>query len=271
MNIQDPIAETLMITLYMRARQSQAKNPIITDPDAVRLVEQIDYDFKKFDGKIGSQVGTALRARYLDDKARAFFEQYPNAVGVNVGCGLDTRWQRLADVVKQAHLYSLDIDESMALRQRYLPALNNETYLTASMLDDEWLSKLVDQHPNTPMIFIIEGVFMYFKTQQVKVFMVNLANHLTDAQVHFDVIGSFTYNHQHRHDTVGQMRANFKSYIDDPMMMSQWHDRLQYVGHCYFGDLPEAGRMVRFWLLPLIKFVPAFRKSCMFVSYQIGD
>ena len=137
--LNDPIAETLLIPLYMRSLQSQVAHPIIHDPLAVELVKKIDYDFSKFDNKKGSEVGTALRCRYFDEKCVAFLRQYPTGVIVNVGCGLDTRCQRLhdmaSDMMAGVAFYSLDIDESMVLRERLVPAMVNETYITASMLD----------------------------------------------------------------------------------------------------------------------------------------
>ena len=83
----DPIAETLLIPLYMRALQSQRVNPIIADPWAVELVRQIDYDFSKFDNKPASEIGTALRIRHFDDKCMAFLQD--NTVGVIVNVGAD--------------------------------------------------------------------------------------------------------------------------------------------------------------------------------------
>lgn len=268
MHLTDPIVETLLIPLYMRACQSRAKDPIINDPDAVRLAEQMDYDFAKFDSKKGSQIGVALRASYFDDKCRAFLTQHPDGVAVNVGCGLDTRWQRLGNVAKHAHLYSLDIAESMALREQLLPALPNETYLTASMFETTWLDNLAKKHPNTPTLFVVEGVMMYFSLTQNRTFLVNVADSIHHADIYFDTIGKFTHTHQKRHDTVGQMRATFESYLDDPMLISQWHDRLHYMEHWYFGDLPQVGRMGRVFGV-LMKVVPMLRKSSVFVGYQV--
>lgn len=81
---------------------------------------------------------------------------------VNIGCGLDARLQRLGDVAQTCHFYSLDIPESMALREKLLPALAHETYFSCSMLDSAWLDLLAKNYPDTAILFIVEGVMMYF-------------------------------------------------------------------------------------------------------------
>jgi O-methyltransferase involved in polyketide biosynthesis len=49
----DGVPETLLVTLYNRAVESQRPDPILRDEQAVRWVAQIDYDFSPFgDGRI---------------------------------------------------------------------------------------------------------------------------------------------------------------------------------------------------------------------------
>ena len=44
------VAETLLIPLYMRAKESRRKDAILRDLQAEQLVESIEYDYSKFDG-----------------------------------------------------------------------------------------------------------------------------------------------------------------------------------------------------------------------------
>lgn len=269
--LSNPIAETLLIPLYMRSLQSQVEKPIIIDPLAAELVEQIDYDFSKFDNKKASEVGTALRCRYFDEKCLAFIQQYPMGVIVNVGCGLDTRCQRLhilaPKMMSDVIFYSLDIAESMVLRERLIPKMVNEIYITTSMFETAWLDSLATQYANIPILFIIEGVMMYFSHDDNKQFMSAVADRFTHAQIYFDVTSSFSYKRRKQHDVVGQMRAEFACGVDDVMMMTAWHDRLYYIEHMYFGDLPDAERMG--WLVSiLMKYIPVIKKSFVMIGYK---
>lgn len=267
----DPIAETLLIPLYMRALQSQRVNSIIADPWAVELVRQIDYDFSKFDNKPASEIGTALRIRHFDDKCMAFLQDNTVGVIVNVGCGLDTRCQRLCakapDLLAKTPFFSLDIAESMALRQQLIPVMANETYLSASMLDTAWLDELACKYADVPILFIAEGVMMYFGHDDNRQFMTALADRFDHAQIYFDVPSGWAYKHRKRHDTVGQMRAEFACGVDDVMMMTTWHDHLYYLEHVYFGDLPDVERMG--WLIgKAMKYVPVMKKSFVLMGYK---
>ena len=68
---KDEVAETLLIPLYMRAKESRRTvDRIISDPDAEALVEKIKYDYAKFDGAKMSAVGCAVRCWFLDKVVR---------------------------------------------------------------------------------------------------------------------------------------------------------------------------------------------------------
>lgn len=44
------VAETLLIPLYYRAKESRRKNPILNDKVAEGLVDSLEYDYSRFDG-----------------------------------------------------------------------------------------------------------------------------------------------------------------------------------------------------------------------------
>ena len=60
------VAETLLIPLYMRAKENRRKNPILCDKLAEQLVENIEYDYSRFDGAKLSEVGCVIRGWYFD-------------------------------------------------------------------------------------------------------------------------------------------------------------------------------------------------------------
>ena len=48
------VAETLLIPLYMRAKESRRDNPILYDKAAERLADSLEYDYSQFDGAKGT-------------------------------------------------------------------------------------------------------------------------------------------------------------------------------------------------------------------------
>ena len=60
------VAETLLIPLYMRAKESRRDNPILYDKAAERLADSLEYDYSQFDGAKLSEVGCVVRGWYFD-------------------------------------------------------------------------------------------------------------------------------------------------------------------------------------------------------------
>lgn len=87
--------ETLLISLWARATETKRTDAIIKDHQAVSMMEQIEYDFTKFEKTWLSQVGVAIRTELLDTAVTNFIGKYPDAVIINLGCGLDTRFFRI--------------------------------------------------------------------------------------------------------------------------------------------------------------------------------
>ncbi len=100
------VPETLMITLYARAVESQRSRPILDDPKAVEILNQLDYDFSKFEQGWASQLGCAIWTGQIDRIVQNFINTHPYAVIVNLGAGLCTRFSRL----QTAHVHWYDVD-----------------------------------------------------------------------------------------------------------------------------------------------------------------
>ena len=91
------VAETLLIPLYMRAKESRRTNPILNDKAAEQLADSLEYDYSQFDGARLSEVGCVVRGWYFDRAVKRFIDIHSCPVVVNVGCGLDTRFQRIGN------------------------------------------------------------------------------------------------------------------------------------------------------------------------------
>ena len=118
---QDVVAETLLIALYARALEAQCPAPLVKDDKAVALVRQIDYDFSRFKLKGHDQATTIMRLREFDRRTQDFLARTPEAVVVHIGCGLDTRFERVDN--GRVEWYDLDLPEVIDLRHK----LMNET------------------------------------------------------------------------------------------------------------------------------------------------
>jgi hypothetical protein len=75
-----PIEQTALLTEYARALDSQWSVPILGDALAYDVVGEIDYDFVGLGVPASVVCQTALRAKMLDDRVRAFIADHPDAV-----------------------------------------------------------------------------------------------------------------------------------------------------------------------------------------------
>lgn len=136
-DFQNVVAETLLIPLAMRARESRRrKKALLHDPLAERLVASIDYDYSKFGRAPMSALGCVIRSSLYDGKVQEFIRSRRNPVVVNVGCGLDTRYQRITDR-RGALFYEMDLPEVIAVREKLIPPPEGDEYLV-----EEWVPQL---------------------------------------------------------------------------------------------------------------------------------
>ncbi|MEO0409803.1 MAG: class I SAM-dependent methyltransferase, partial [Cyanobacteria bacterium P01_A01_bin.135] len=127
-----PVQETLLIPLLGRAVQTQKGNGLIQDPKAVEIVNALDYDFSKWE-KSRSLTGATLRTRMYDQDVQAFLNEHPAGTVVEIGCGLNTRFERLDN--GQVRWFDLDLPDTIALRRQFFQDGPRRTMLEASVLD----------------------------------------------------------------------------------------------------------------------------------------
>jgi O-methyltransferase involved in polyketide biosynthesis len=107
------VQETLFITLAVRAAETQRKHPVLRDPKAVELLQSIDYDAAKYGRGAGGFV-TVLRTAIIDFWVREFLAAHPAATVVELGTGLNARFERVDN--GQVHWFDLDLPDTIELR-----------------------------------------------------------------------------------------------------------------------------------------------------------
>ena len=93
---KNTVQETLIIPLYARKVSSELYPNLYQDETAVRLINEIDYDFSEAEKnsrglmqRFGS-LEVAMRQNDLAWEVRDYLKTHPNAAVVNLGCGLDS-------------------------------------------------------------------------------------------------------------------------------------------------------------------------------------
>jgi O-methyltransferase involved in polyketide biosynthesis len=186
------VAETLLITLYIRATESQRPDALVKDERAEALVRQLDQEALRKTLALTEDTGRLvliLKGREFDRFAQDFMKRHPDAVVVHIGCGLDTRFERLDN--GQVEWYDLDLPEVINLRRELIGGERGHYHLLAgSVLEDAWL-EAVKVHRQRPFLFLAEGVFMYFTEAQVKSLVLRLKEYFPAAELVFDAYSPF--------------------------------------------------------------------------------
>ena len=203
------VQETLFIPLAGRARESSRKHPVIRDPKAVEIVGAVDFDVRRYSRGWGGGV-TVLRTAIFDEYVRAFLAGHPEGTVVELGTGLNTRFDRVDN--GRVHWIDLDLPDTIALRRRFFEDTGRRRMLAASVLDEDWLD-VVRESPG-PYFFIAEGVLVYLK--QAPTVLARLAEAFPGALLAFDTYTTRMNKQQHKMAAKRNLSALWAWPCDDP-------------------------------------------------------
>lgn len=172
------ITETLLIPLWARAKETGLEKPIIRDERAVEMMEQIDYNFGKFEHERMPQVSIAIRTELLDKATQDFISRHTDGTIVNLGCGLDTRYSRLDN--HKIYWYDLDLPEPIRIRKKFFEETEHYKMIDSSVFDYTWIDEV---KKDKPILIIVEGLLIYFQEDEVKGLLDKLVDVLPGAEM----------------------------------------------------------------------------------------
>lgn len=218
-----PIQETLLIPLLGRARETRQGRGLIDDPRAVEIVDQLDYDFSKWD-KSRSLMGATVRTRMFDDDVQSFLKEHPDGTVVEIGCGLNTRYERLDN--GRARWFDLDLPDVIDLRRRYFQDTDRRTMLAASVLDQEWMDTVAAT--GGPYCFVSEAVLIYLDAADGERVIERIAARFPESRIVMDTTPQSMVKNQARHDAMKYLpKASwFRWACDDPRDLERFGLRL---------------------------------------------
>lgn len=184
-----PTQKSIFAPLYLRALDSRSPRPILGDTLSSEIVDKIDYDFsqQKARWSTGSRLlvsslvaNVSLRSKRLDEIVGNFVARHPDAIVLELGCGLDPRAVRCRPTNRVAW-YDVDYPEVIALREQYLPKASR--HIGADLASTQWLG---DIPSDRPAMIVADGLMAFLSTHAFQ----SLARSLTG---HFPV-GEFAFN-----------------------------------------------------------------------------
>lgn len=265
------ISETLLIPLVCKAEETQQKSPIIKDDMACTILSQITIDTGKYKGKRISRVGTALRTKFFDTKTSEFIEKNAHPVIINLGCGLDTRYYRLdGKISSKAIFYYIDLPDVIELRKKLLPEKNNEIYISGTILNEQWVTKIKSTtDDNYQFIFLLEGLVMYFSEHDIKFLFNVLCQRFNSGVIVFDTLNKWLSTKSMAHDTVKQTSTDFIFGLDNDFLPASWNPKLVHKETKRISDFKEYKR-IGFPLNMLISYIEKYNSAVKMITYEIS-
>ena len=227
------VQETALIPLVIRANETKKKNARIHDEKAVEIIDTLGIDTRDLD-KFFSHEGVVARTILFDRTVKKLVEKYPDAVCVNIGCGLDDRFSRVDN--GRIRWFNVDLPDSIGVRRKFFSKISTETEreheIAGDILKTDWMGNIPKENVT---IVIAEGLLMYFSKEQVR----TILNNITDS---FDR-GFFLAELMHPkmvkekiHDTVKHTNAKFGWGTRTGNELSELNPKLELKKESSFWD-----------------------------------
>lgn len=244
----------MLITLWARAEETRHQDAVLHDPDAGLIRSRIDYPFDRFRGCWKTQIGVAVRSRYLDTLTREFLVQHPRGTIVTIGAGLDTRSRRIG--THSCCWYTIDTDEALQVRTRVIDNDPRERLIVQQGYSLEWADRIQGESDG-PFLFLAEGVFMFFPEEEVRRWIHVLSRRFPGSEIAFDIIGPLMVRHPWLHDSLPRIGTRFQWGLRDPGDLDRWSRNARIIStRSMLQEQPVRWRWMKF-----LRHVPAMRRQ----------
>lgn len=226
------VQKTLFMPVWARAVETKKKEPLLIDQTASEIIDSVDFDFPQMSNNIPeiSQVAWIARCKRFDMVVNEFITKHPYGTIVNIGCGLDTSYERIDN--NTILWYDLDLPDVIELRKKFLKETDKRKFISRSFLDTSWFN---DIDINDKVLFISAGVFVYFEEMQIRDFIINVADRFEEAELLFDVTSpkGLEIANQVIQKSGLDSRSYFKWALTDKSIITAWDTRIRITGIFY--------------------------------------
>ena len=231
------IQKTLLLPLWGRAAETKKEHPRLVDNTAVEIVEKLNYNFSTISENVHILTKTAWISRSIitDSVLKSFMEKHPSTTIVNIGCGMDTTFERVDN--GSVLWYDLDMPDVISLRQNFISETDRRKFISSSFLDNEWLNQITIKDN---VFFAACGVLYYFNENEIKDFFIRLADKFPGCEILFDA-SSPTGVRAANKKVIEAGGMDEKSYLkwglEDPAVITGWDNRISILTSIPFSKM----------------------------------
>ena len=281
LNIND-VSETALLTLYSHAFDAQTKEPILNDKSSVKSVQLLNEELTKSDKKLHQRLSKgkidrngvihiAIRAKRYDKYISDFIKKYPKAKIVNIGCGLDNRFERIDN--GEIEFFDLDLPDIIEIKKQLFNETNRFHFISQSVFDFSWIENIVSI-AKEEILFIAEGVFMYCREEDVKSLFLILQEKFPGSEMVCEVFNSMwlkgwlkkLMNFKMQKELHLGKDATFHFGIRDSNEMESWNEGINLIDDWSYFDSDEK----KLGWLKIFRHIKLFRKTQWSVHYKLN-
>jgi O-methyltransferase involved in polyketide biosynthesis len=227
--------ETLLIPLYSKAQD----NPLFNDEKARQILAGVDYDFDRLKTPEKTAVTLRIRAKQLDVYTRRFIHAHNNTLILHLGCGLDSRCERVERSGTQ--WFDLDMPDVIALRRKFYTETETYRMIASSVTDLSWMNHVASE--GRPVFIAAEGLLMYLHEKDVKALILTLHQKFPGCDFAFDAFSKLTADRVKAHPSLQKTGATIHWGIDDPHEIESWASGIHLREEWFFSQEPDIDRL----------------------------
>lgn len=209
------VNRTLYIPLYGKAYVSR-KGIILSDPKAETIWSIAAFPLK---GKAKSKwlaYYLGMRAAVFDGWLREKMQEYPDAVVLHLGCGLDSRVERVGTM---GHLWmDVDVPEVILERKRHYKEQDAYRMVGSDVRACSWLEQ-VPSHKQA--IVVVEGLTMYLRREELKQLLRALTDRFEQVFILMDCYTDLAAKLSKWKNPINTVGVSEVHGIDDPLLLEE--------------------------------------------------
>ncbi|RFU19220.1 class I SAM-dependent methyltransferase [Geodermatophilus marinus] len=237
-----PVEASLFLTLCCRALDNRSQHPVLGDEIADEIVRALEYDHERLHTNTDLVLNVALRAKKIDEVAARFIARHPDAVGLDLGAGLDTRSARIAPP-STVDWYDVDLPQVVAARERVVPHRARAHTIGADVTDPDWLAALPTDRP---AVVTADGLVGFLAEDDVKALVDRLVDHFPSGELVFNGYTRFTiWVARHARGTRSVADQVRFPGMDDPREPERWNPALELVEEMLISRQAEIAQFPR--------------------------
>ncbi len=207
------VNKTLYIPLYGKAYVSR-KGIILDDKKAEEIWASEGFSLKGKSKSKWLSYYMGIRSAVFDEWVKQQMVQVPDAVIIQIGCGMDSRVLRVGAMTHK--WYDVDFPEVIEERKRYYHESVHYQMLAGDVRDGKWLKSISE---TKSAIVVMEGVSMYLKPEELKELTENLCAHFEKISFLTDCYTDLAAKMSKYKNPINDVGVTEVYGMDDPMLL----------------------------------------------------